>query len=471
MTSAVRKYAREKLGLGLKAHDKTPSSKHQGLTKGDSRVIDACAKAVAEGRLSETKLAALCGTTKEAEMSKSATLHGGGIRVKAESEKYSSKKAVAKNKAGQPVLFRGQPLTEPSQLELVKTGVLVKHLARKSGLPELARVRFSEREEALLKEMKNADSWIEADEKGWDHAQPGRVKALLDDSTSGGQYLNPLWYDQNIITYPLLNGELFPLVDLVDMPRGRTINTAAIGNPTVTWGTAEGTALTAYNTASLVSQITGTVYPVAVALEIGRDLELDADPLDIGQALVQVVGQRFLTELDKVVAVGDGTTQPQGIFNASGTIAVNSDNGLSGPPTVSDLESLIFGIGKQYRQAPYKPVFVGSDTTYRRFSAIPVSGSDERRVMNSMYFGTEEAPKYSLYGHPFKVQNDIANNKAAFLPLLRYRMWRRMAFETTFTREGNYLATRNLILMVVRGRFAGKVVDGNAVATMTDLQS
>ena len=84
---------------------------------------------------------------------------------------------------------------------------------------------------------------------------PGsRVKALISDNTSGGVATNPLWFDELVIQFPLLYGQLTPFVDLRDVPRGTLIQTASIGNPTVQWGIPEGTGYSPFNTDALVAQ-------------------------------------------------------------------------------------------------------------------------------------------------------------------------------------------------------------------------
>ena len=50
---------------------------------------------------------------------------------------------------------------------------------------------------------------------------------ILDDATSGGTYVIPTFFDSMLITYPLLSGELFPYVTVVDMPKGKDIEAPA----------------------------------------------------------------------------------------------------------------------------------------------------------------------------------------------------------------------------------------------------
>lgn len=456
MTPEVRKFAHVNLGVSLGASD------HD--------IIDACAKAVAKGTLSETKLSRLCGT--EDEMSKKTTpARLIASASKGAAKRYNPERPVAKHaKTGKPVVYNGRQVRQPSELELAKAGAWARFMLLRGG----ASIRpLDSHERGLLDEMLEKDTFHvgQADQDANFAAVPGsRVKSLLSDSTSGGLYANPYFFDEMFTVYPLLHSELFPNVEVREMPQSNRIETFALGNPSVTWGTAEGTATTLYNTAGLVSQIQASTFPVQVAIETGRDLLSDS-PVAVGEALVEVVGQRMLAELDKVIATGDGTTQPQGLTAVSGYAAVNSDNGLSGPPTVADAEALLYAVPLQYRRQPWNASFVMNDTSYRRFRSLAVGPMDERRVFGSMYFGTEGQPQYSLFEYPVRISADMPNSKVIFAALKKYRMWRRQGFEVRWSDVGQTLMLKNTSLLVVRGRFAGKLLDANAMSMTTDFQS
>jgi len=413
-------------------------------------------RSISDGTLSAAKLAELTDAK-----SPDARDVFGSLRVKRASERYSTSKAVGKHsKTGEPVRNeRGQFAELPSELEYAKAGALFKHIASKSGA---AGIVLTEHESALLADIAERDEW--AGEVNGEFKLFAGTKALLDDVSSGGLEAAPIFFDEMLIQYPLLNGELLPFVDLSEVPRGRPIEGAAVGNPTVVWGTGEGTEAALFDTADLVTALNTTVFPVTCAVEVGLDFLSDS-PADVGRRLTENVGQKMLTDLDRVIAVGNGNTEPQGMFSASGTTAVPSTNGNGGPPTVADYESLLFAVGKQYRNRALRPAFVANDTTYARARGIAVSGSDQRRV-----FGLEHST-YTLLEQPFKVQNDLPNTKVAFGALAKYRMYRRIGQAVKFETGGKELTRKNLGLLVVRGRYGGRVVDPNAFAVMTDAKS
>jgi HK97 family phage major capsid protein len=285
-------------------------------------------------------------------------------------------------------------------------------------------------------------------------------KALLSDSTSGGVSVNPNFFDANLVTFPLLSGELFPMVTLSDVPRGSTVSTASVATPTMAWGTGEGTSMPLFDTASLISAITSSIYPVMASIEVGRDFLSDA-AANVGQILQEVLGERFAAELDKVIAGGNGTNRPEGITVASG---LGSATFGGTTVTVDDYESLLFGVAKQYRTSN-RCAFLSNDVSYRRARAIPVAATWASRV-----FGMNEED-YQLLGRPYKIQQDLANTVAVFGDMSRYRLYRRQGFTIEWHTQGQYLARKNIALLVCRGRFGGKVMDGSAFCKATDAQA
>jgi hypothetical protein len=183
---------------------------------------------------------------------------------------------------------------------------------------------------------------------------------------------------------------------------------------------------------------------------------------------VALFGERQKSELDKVIINGDGVTQRRDHAGHRLTV-LTSDNGLSGPPTVSDYEGLLFGLPKQYRTKDWGACYIGNDTSYRRSRGIQVGAGDERRV-----FGMDHE-SYTLLNHAFKVQNDLPNNKVLFGCLKRFRLYSRGGAEVTVERGGRTLALSNTSLVVFpvavgragRGRVQLRHLQRHAVLIVT----
>lgn len=436
---------------------------NSSLTVGDDHkfVAEAVANALEDGTLTAEKFAELNNQKTPADVF-------GNVRLKKPSERYSTTKSVAKHaKTGMPVLNeRAEEVQTVSTLETVKAGVLLKKIASRSGMP----VSLNEHENELLEGMYAEDEWVGKIDGEYKTGIDGmRVKVLLNDSTSGGAEAVPAWFDDAVIQIPLLHSELLPRVDLREVPRGRNVEAVSVGNPSVIWGTAasDGTSLSPFDTTALVAAVDTTIQPVACAVEVGRDFLADS-AADIGRVLLENIGQSMLQSLDYCIAVGNGTSQPQGVFNATGITDIgNPAGGAGAAPQVEDYETLLFGTQKQFRPPNQRnrQVFLANETTYKRARSLQVGASDERRV-----FGLTHED-YQLLGHPFCIQHSIGNAYAGFFNLAHYRLYRRQAQEVRFVDGGRELALKNQVLLVVRGRFGGKLVLGGAGAFTDNMQA
>jgi HK97 family phage major capsid protein len=78
---------------------------------------------------------------------------------------------------------------------------------------------------------------------------------------------------------------------------------------------------------------------------------------------------------------------------------------------------------------------------------------------------------YTTLGNPHSVSNDLGNAFAAFGAFSRYRLYRRAGLEVRWVDGGLTLARKNLVLLVCRARFGGRVVDPSAFAKIIDAQA
>jgi HK97 family phage major capsid protein len=395
-------------------------------------------------------------------MSKTITPEKMFVRQRRAGEGYCEEKQVGiHSRTKEPVLDElGQPALLPSQLENAKAGAMLKRLAQKAGL----QVELSDHEQDLLAACFD-DPWC--GEIGGQHEKVFdgmRAKALLDDSTSGGLEAVPIWFDENLVQFALLHGELLPFVDSVAVPRGRRVEGASVANAAIVWGVAEGTAMTAFDTADLVAALDTTIFPATCAIEVGRDALADS-PAALGAILTANIGQGLLAEFDEMIAVGNGTTQPDGICAASGITTSAKSGGNGSAWVINDLETLSFAVNKAYRKSIFNPCFVGNDTTYARLRGINVGAADARRI-----FGLDQQ-SYTLLGWPYKVQNDIPNATLLFSCLQKYRWYKREGVSVEWSTAGRTLMLANKSLLVVRSRVGGRVMDGNGTAQITTGQA
>lgn len=409
---------------------------------------------------------------------------GEDIRVKSIAEQFDrtrkslaypshTQKGNSHPLAGQPAKgWDGASLDAPSQLDLAVCGAYFKWAVT----PQLKRLgvrvpELTDLEKKLVDYALHELPWtgevngptsraLQIHEKLADWQR----KDIVDDATSGGLEAAPIVFDEAFIAIPVLYGELAPLVEMITLSRGRRVEGVAFANPTINSGPAEDgtTSISLETTAGFISAVDTTVFNATGAIRVGRDWASDT-PIDFGRFIIEAFGFKFMEWLDNQIANGDGATEPQGIFNATGTNLVTSALGPGGPFILGDVESMIFGVSKAYRNAKGgRNVFVGNDTTYRRLRGIPVGQADQRRIFGGDY------ESYMVAGYPYKVQNDVPSTSLGFVNLAYYRLYRRAGFNISVHTEGQTLALLNEMLFVARARYGGRLTAGAAMAEMNN---
>ena len=401
------------------------------------------------------------------------------VRVKEAVESYSATKSAMlypdRTKsgrvhalAGQRTTNQGRPMDIPSDCDKALSGVWAKYqlmsvTPRIAGSPQRAWEMLSDHEKSLLAHLTEKGEWDDSKDgrASTRIGYPGGIKALIDDSTSGGLEAAPIVFDDQVIAAPLLNGELYPLVNEIPLDRGRRIEGVSTGNITSSWGGVDDTAISLFNTASYVAAFDTTIYRWEGAVQIGLDFLSDT-PIDFNAHITAQYGERLLEDLDDVIATGNGTTQPQGIMNATGTTSVAFGAAMS----LSNLESLRFSVAKaEHGSFKNTAVFCGTETTYSRAIGVPVGGTDTRRV-----FGTMAGPNYDGYGilqRPFKINESLTNAQMFYAILGRYRMYRRKGLTVRTSTEGDTLVRQNEMLIVVMARYGGQLERGACAAVTT----
>ena len=424
-----------------------------------------------------------------------ANADGSNVRVKCISEMFnksckaltydmSPNERVSKHLKGVVMTPAGdghRELTTQSELDREVSGAWFKHMvnrtARHEGRSVPACFKMNERDNRLVEYAVNNSRFIgpigHKSEDGdqathWTGGQKlftdFHKKALLDDTSSGGLEAVPIEFDSAIITQAILTGELFPFITVQTTAR-RRIEGASVGNVNFS-NTAEGTALTPFNTANFIAAFDTSIFPIVGSMEMGLDF-LDDSPVSMAGIVSERYSEGFKNRLDQLVASGTGIGEMLGLNATTGLTSVTSTNGTGGPSTVSDYEGLLFGVPKAYRQEAGKArsVFLSNDTTYRRLRGIQVGASDQRRV-----YGMDHE-SYMTHEHPHKISEIMANTEAGFFCLNRYRAYRRQGYTVRIETAGATLANKNQQLIIVRARFGGQLELGSAGSRCTTMQT
>ncbi len=373
-------------------------------------------------------------------------------------------------KSGQRVMDMGREMNHASQQDKALAGVWAKFQllsvsARFAGSAQRAYDMLNEHEKELFCYLATHSEWdISKDGKqGTRIGYPGGYKQLIDDATSGGLEAAPIVFDDQVIEAPLLFGELFPLVNTVPIDRGRRIEGVATGRVTGGWGGVDDTPVTLFVTTTYVSAFDTTIFRWEGAILIGLDFLSDT-PIDFGAHITRQYGERLLEDLDDVIATGDGTTQPEGVINATGVSTI----AFGATTSIGNYESLRFGVAKPEHKGPIAntAVFCGTETSYQRVRALPVGATDARRLFGIDHFGPN-AGGYTIDGGSYRINESLTNAQIFYAVLGRYRMYRRKGFTVRTSTEGTTLIRANELLIVVMARYGGQLERGAAAAITT----
>jgi HK97 family phage major capsid protein len=411
-------------------------------------------------------------SAKAAEMFQSAADQAGQPRVKAAVEQYDSTKSAAfhaedsRSLPGQPARLGDRPLDHPSRRDLAIISAWFKSMVNASGRDIPRQWRMTDHDKQLVEWAYHNETFSgdvgRSDEVLGTKLSDLQRKTLLDEAGgSQGEAAVPDVFDDAVLLTPVLHGEVFPLVNVVPIARGSAVDGFSLGNPTIAF-TAEGGAITEFNTAAMIAGFDTTIFPAVGAITLGLDFASDS-PVDIGALLVRLYGERFMEWLDNQICNGDGTTEPQGVLLAGserGTDMGNPADGDGAAPLIDDYETLMFTVGKEWqpRQDWERCAFISNLTSYRRARGIAVGGGDTRRVFGMDHRG------YRILDAPFKIQNNIANNLCGYYNFRYYRMYRRLGMQVRVETAGSTLALNNEQLIVVRQRWGGQFENNSAGA-------
>lgn len=410
------------------------------------------------------------------------------IRVKEAAEQYSSTKSTliypTKTKDGRGHIFAGEAVRDPenptrtfdnpSQRDMAIAGAWGKYMisASQKKSKTLAWMGMPQHDKELILYAMENENWggtlHDADFAEIDCRRLSGMeqKALIDDVASGGVSAVPIIFDDQIVSTPLLKNEFYPSCNQIPIERGRRIQGASVGTLTSSWGGVDDTDITLFNTASFVSAFDTTVYRWEGSIRIGRDFMSDT-PVNFGQFLTKQYGEVLAKQLDYVVCLGNGTTQPEGIMTKTGTTSV----AFGGTTSIGNYESLRFSVAKAEHSGALArtAVFGANETTYQRAIGIPVGASDARRLS-----GPVNMPNYDGYSwmqRPFKISADMANTQIFYAILGGYRMYVRRGLEVRSSIEGDTLTRKNEMLIVAMARYGGQLERGALAGKTTTAEA
>lgn len=294
------------------------------------------------------------------------------------------------------------------------------------------------------------------------------LKAVIDDGTSGGANAVPEFFDVQGAILPILGMEVFPFVNLIDVPRGSSVDSFTIGNPTMAAANTEGSAVSLFTTTSFIGALDTDIFRVAGAISIGQNWLADAVP-----GMAELIQSRYRavhgTWLDEQILAGDGSTEPTGILNANGTVDITLGTPSTGPWVIGDVINLLFGVSKAFRQAfmRNKLAFAMVDQSYKRIRSLATGVTGDTRLIFGDGTGDNGILSYTLFGIPVAIEeNGLSGNHAIFGQFGGYRLYRRQGLRFRSTTEGDTNLRNNTMTLVADARYGGQPERGGYFAVI-----
>lgn len=274
---------------------------------------------------------------------------------------------------------------------------------------------------------------------------PVEVKALSEGTTTAGGYLVPDDFRQSVIMRVNAMSVLYPRC----FSFGTTLKSIKFPNLAtdveMSWDEAENANFD--ETDPVLGQTTFTIHRMNAVTYLSRELEEDSSPNVVG-LVEKLFAQAVSRERDKMVAVGDGSAQPEGIFSATGITTVSSIGSI----THAKLLEMDETITDEYRGSDQLCWI--SNQTVRRYCRSLTDENGRPLFDRPM----ERGAPYTMMDHPYVVNANCPSGYLALGDLNQYWIASRdeMGLETTTT--GGDTFKKHQVGVKVWERWDGKLV-------------
>jgi len=266
-------------------------------------------------------------------------------------------------------------------------------------------------------------AWVEGDL----HA----VKALAEGSDQAGGYLVPTELRDEIVARATEASRLSRLVRRIGC-RSNAVKVPTLATDvSVFWGS-EGSAFGESDAA--FGQKSITIHRLNAVTKISRELVADAG-IDLVDFLSTLFAEAVAVEEDRVIAVGDGSTQPEGIYSAAGI----GEYAVDGEIDYEALVDVYYTLPGRYRD---RAVWLGSDEVFKAVRKL-VDTAGQPLWRPSLDADSPDR----LLGRPVITQGDLPESVLLFGDPRYYHLYDRqeLAVETS-TQAGDAFTAHQLWL-------------------------
>lgn len=283
------------------------------------------------------------------------------------------------------------------------------------------------------------------------------LKALSEGTAADGGYLFPDEFQAELVREIAELNVMRGLVRVVPMRRDVMNIPTMTSSVQVAW-TAENAAKS--TTTARFYQATLTVKKMASIIYLSDELVEDSTEIDIVQTIITLFAEAMANEEERVIAVGNGTTQPTGIetARAAGTIA----SVAASSQNFDDVIALEYALPAKYSS---NAVFVANRELIKELRKL--KDDDKRYLWQPSPAAGQPA---TLNGKPLYECNHFPSSTLYFGDFKRgYWLGDRKAMAVKITNDSETAFTKDQTAVRVVQRIAGNVVFGNAIKALTGM--
>lgn len=285
------------------------------------------------------------------------------------------------------------------------------------------------------------------------------IKALSEGTNSAGGYLVPNGFREEVIARLPDAAELAPFVRTVPVRTDTGSLPSLATDISVTWraGGAASENLIFSESDPVMGSVAWSLKRADAMTKMSRELVADSQP-SIVDFVTRLFREAIATERDRTIAMGNGTSEPQGIYYASGLGSV----AVAGAINFAKLVEIEQTIKRKYRT---NARWVMNGTNLRRIYQLTDTNGQpifQRDVIGGM-------PESRILGYPAAQQDNLPDTHILFGDL-NYYLWfdrEEMGIEST-TVGGDAFANHQTWVKVWE-RADGKVGLGEAFAKGTGI--
>ncbi|HRU05399.1 MAG TPA: phage major capsid protein [Candidatus Brocadiia bacterium] len=271
------------------------------------------------------------------------------------------------------------------------------------------------------------------------------AKALAESSSADGGYLVPTDFRSEVIRRTNELSVLYPRAFRFTTSLASVKAPALAADVEVSWDEAENENLD--ETTPVFGQKSFTIHRMNAITHSSRELLGDAS-VNLVDLLAQLFAEATSRERDKVICAGDGATQPEGIFSATGVATVSAIGTL----TYDKLLQLDEAIADPYR-GEASLVWIGSQAVRRVIRGL--SDENKRPLLEP---ALQRGAPMTLLDHPFLVNKNVPAGSLALGVMSKYWIADReqMGFESTTT--GGDAFRKHQVAVKIWERWDGRLV-------------